>query len=150
MSRLARTSVLDDWLWIKVVRSGTFSADCIFCEWRATSVCGVLWILARQLDCNTFFLSVCVRSSELQCGVHLSVFSSPRVILVGTVVRAAASFVYKVCIDSAHSASNSDVAAAVWVAGDHPRQPSQRLSVLVGVYQKECCSKLQYISPEED
>ena len=99
-------------------------------EWRATSVCGVLWILARQLDCNTFFLSVCVRSSELQCGVHFSVSTSPRVILVGTVVRAAASFVCKVCIDSAETASNSDVAAAVWVAGYHPRRPSQVVSEL--------------------
>ena len=60
-------------------------------EWRATSVCGVLWILARQFDCNTFLLSVCVRSSELESGVHLSVFSSPRVFLVGTVLRAAAN-----------------------------------------------------------
>ena len=53
---------------------------------------------------------------------------SPRVILVGTVVRAAASFVFKVCIDSAKTASNSDVAAAIWVAGYHPRQPSQVVS----------------------
>ena len=98
-------------------------------EWRATSVCGELWILARQLDCNTFFLSVCVRSSELQCGVHFSVSTSPRVILVGTVVRAAASFVYKVCINSAKTASNSDVAAAVWVAGYYPRRPSHKVHV---------------------
>ena len=80
-------------------------------------------------DCNTFLLSVCVRSSELQSGVHLFVFSSPRVFLVGTVVRAAASFVFKVCIDSAKTASNSDVAAAVWVAGYNPRRPSQYAAV---------------------
>ena len=54
----------------------------------------MLWILARQSCCNIFHLSVCVRSSELHSGVHLSVSSSPRVILVGTVVRAAASVVF--------------------------------------------------------
>ena len=64
------------------------------------SVVGSGFLLVYS-DCNTFFLSVCVRSSELQCGVHFSVSTSPRVILVGTVVRAAASFVYKVCINSA-------------------------------------------------
>ena len=47
--------------------------------------------LLVNLGCNTFFLSICVRSSELQSGVHFSVFPSPRVFLVGTVVRAAAS-----------------------------------------------------------
>ena len=80
-------------------------------------------------DCNTFLLSVCVRSSELQRGVHFSVSTSPRVILVGTVVRAAASFVFKVCIDSAKTASNSDVAAAVLVAGYNPQWPSQKQSL---------------------
>ena len=84
-------------------------------------------------DCNTLLLSVCVRSSELQSGVHLFVFSSPRVFLVGTVVRAAASFVFKVCIDSAKTASNSDVAAAVWVAGYNPRRPSHLASSIVAI-----------------
>ena len=109
---------------------GTFSADCISCEWRATSVCGVLWILARLSGCNTFLLSVCIRSSERQCGVYFSVSTSPRVILVGTVVWATTSFVFKVYIDSAKTASNSDVAAAVWVAGYYPRRPSHRPSLI--------------------
>ena len=76
-------------------------------------------------DCNTFLLSVGIRSSELQFGVHLFVFSSP---LVGTVVRAATSFVFKVYIDSAKTVSNSDVAAAAWVVGYNPRRPSQVVS----------------------
>ena len=41
--------------------------------------------LLVNLVCNIFLVSVCVRSSVLQSGVHLSVLSSPRVILVGTV-----------------------------------------------------------------
>ena len=47
--------------------------------------------LLVNCGCNTFHLSACVRSFELLSGVHFSVSSSPRVILVGTVARAAAS-----------------------------------------------------------
>ena len=65
----------DEWV---ILRTG------YICLWSAG-------VVARLSDCNTFRLSVYVRSSELQSGVHLSVFSSPRVFLVGTVLRAAAS-----------------------------------------------------------
>ena len=41
--------------------------------------------LLVNLVCNIFLVSVCVRSSELQFGVHFSVFPSPRVFLVGIV-----------------------------------------------------------------
>ena len=41
--------------------------------------------LLVNLVCNTFLVSVCVRSSVLQSGVHRFVLLSPRVILVGTV-----------------------------------------------------------------
>ena len=91
MSLRARTSALDVWLILKrywkVIRR-FWLGDL---EWQATSVCGVLWILARQFVCNTFHLSICVRSFELLSGVHFSVLSSPRVILIGTVARAAPS-----------------------------------------------------------
>ena len=87
MSLRARTSALDMWLLLKrsekVVRdlmTGYSGMDGL----HQPVVCS--GILARQSDCNTFLLSVCVRSSELQVGVHLSVSSSPRVILDGTVL----------------------------------------------------------------
>ena len=57
--------------------------------------------LLVNLCCNTFLVSVCVRSSVLQSGVHRFVLLSPRVILVGTVLRAAASCVkslYRLCV----------------------------------------------------
>ena len=57
--------------------------------------------LLVNLVCNTFLVSVCVRSSVLQSGVRRFVLLSPRVILVGTVLRAAASCVkslYRLCV----------------------------------------------------
>ena len=48
------------------------------------SVVGSGFLLVN-LVCNTFLVSVCVRSSVLQSGVHRFVLLSPRVILVGTV-----------------------------------------------------------------
>ena len=48
--------------------------------------------------------------------MHLSVSSSPRVILVGTVLRAAASVLQNSVLTQQSRASNSDVAAAAWVA----------------------------------
>ena len=86
--------------------------------------------LLVNLVCNTFLVSVCVRSSVLQSGVHRFVLLSPRVILVGTVLRAAASLREKSVPTLRISASISDVAAAAWVAGYHPRQPSQVVSEL--------------------
>ena len=75
--------------------------------------------LLVNLVCNTFLVSVCVRSSVLQSGVHRFVLLSPRVILVGTVLRAAASLREKSVPTLRISASISDVAAAAWVAGYH-------------------------------
>ena len=48
------------------------------------SVVGSGFLLVN-LVCNTFLVSVCVRSSVLQSGVHRFALLSPRVILVGTV-----------------------------------------------------------------
>ena len=64
------------------------------------SVVGSGFLLVN-LVCNTFLVSVCVRSSVLQSGVHRFVLLSPRVILVGTVFQAAASCVkslYRLCV----------------------------------------------------